>query len=207
MPWTSATPILIWAVIFIPAFILLWIFPPRIRLTALFVLLDYAALSIFFVYSVNWAAVNYWLRLIPLILTIILAFRFLRVNRTIHKFAERIRTPFLPAKKTRPMAVLIASILLLMAVSFVDYHVLQSTSYSTYKGKPVLLFYPVRYGMYVVTNGGNGVDGIAMNDIYQDWLGRKNGITDFDHVWDIHHENARSGRGQQWNAACFDPRI
>ena len=36
MPWITTTPVLLWAVIFLPAFVLLWIFPPRVKLNGNF---------------------------------------------------------------------------------------------------------------------------------------------------------------------------
>ena len=73
------------------------------------------------------------------------------------------------------MIALVLSVFVFLASATADYLLLRSTSYASYPGKPVLLFYPVRYGLYVVVNGGNGLEGIGMNDAYQDWMGRKTG--------------------------------
>jgi hypothetical protein len=177
MPWTSTTPILLWVVVFIPAFILLWIFPPRVKFTAILVFLSFLAATLYWLLAVNWSIVNYWLRIIPAFLPVLLAIRFWRSNRKYFNFAlNRIAaTPIWPEKKLLPLVVLGISILVFLVSFSADFLLLRSTSYSSYPGKPVLLFYPLRYGLYVVTNGGNGLDGIGMNNAYQDWLGRKTG--------------------------------
>ncbi len=177
MTWTSTTPILLWALIFIPGFILLWIFPPRVKLIAILVFLSFLAASLYFVLAVNWSVINYWLRIIPAILPLLLAFRLWRANRKFFDFElNRIAaTPFLPQKGSRQVFVLAVSILVFLVSAVFNFFLFRSISYTGYPGKPVMLFYPLRYGLYVVTNGGNGLDGFGMNNAYQDWLGRKTG--------------------------------
>jgi hypothetical protein len=75
--------------------------------------------------------------------------------------------------------------LILLASLFVNLRVFQSYNTRNYQGKPVLLFFPLRYGIYVVTNGGNGLDGIGMNDSYQNVLGTKTGEASLGYVVDF----------------------
>ncbi len=115
--------------------------------------------------------------MLPLILVVLLAVRLWRANRKTYNFKldRVVDAPFLPAKKFWQVSVLAASALVFIVFVFMDFMTLRSLSYDSYTGKPVLLFYPLRYGMYVITNGGNGIDGLGMNDTYRDWLGRKTG--------------------------------
>jgi hypothetical protein len=177
MPWTITTPIILWAVISIPVFILLWIFPPKNKLTAIIILSGFFAGSFYFSFAVNWSIINYWLRVLPLILFILLSFRFWRTNRMYYDFEldRKHVTPFLPGKGVSTWVVMIVSLLFLAFFAFMDFRMIPSMGYKGYSGKPVLLFFPARYGMYVVPNGGNGLDGLAMNDVYQDWQGKKTG--------------------------------
>lgn len=176
MPWNTITPFLVWAVIFIPVFFVLMIVPPRVKLTAGVIWLAYLAASLYFIFTVNWALVNYWLRVLPLVLSLILVVRFWRANRAFFDFAtNQVRdTPRLPGKSARRVAVLVLAVLVLLLFIPLDLLALRTTGYKSYAGKPALLFYPLRYGMYVVANGGNGLDGLGMNDSYQTWMGQKN---------------------------------
>lgn len=187
MPWSVLTPILVWAIIFIPVFILLWIFPPKAKLTSILVFLSYLAGSLYFILVVNWSLINYWLRVLPGILTFAILLRFMRANRTYYDFAKDRKhiTPFKPAKNAAAWAPVIVSLVILAGFSYANYRALQSLSFTSYQGKPVMLFYPLRYGLYVVSNGGNGLDGLGMNDTYQDWLGRKTGSKNMAYVVDL----------------------
>jgi len=177
MPWTVTTPLIIWAVIFVPMFILLWIFPPRIKITAFLVFLSFFAANFYFAFAANWSVINYWLRFLPLILTILMFGRLWHANRTYYdyKLDRKHITPSLPGKKPSSWIVLIASLVALALFAYMNFRMLPSVGYWNYTGKPVLLFYPLRYGLYVVPNGGNGLDGLGMNDVYLDWRGRQNG--------------------------------
>lgn len=191
MTWTSVTPIIIWALISIPAFIFIWLFPPKVKLTAVIVFLSYFAVNFYFVLVVNWSVINYWLRVIPVILSLVFIVRFWLANRKFFDFesSRMVATPFFPKRKPRHLIPLVISIVVLLVAGFFNYMALRSLSYPGYTGEPVLLFYPLRYGLYVVTNGGNGLDGWGMNDVYQDWLGRETGqeymgyAVDFMKIW------------------------
>lgn len=174
MPWTTTAPFFVWALSFIPLFIVLMVFPPRVKLTAGVIWLAYFAASLYFVWTVNWSLVNYWLRVLPPLLSLILAARVWRANRAHFDFASgSVRdTPVLPGKSAARILSLALAVLALLAFIPLNVLALRSVSYAGYAGKPVLLFYPLRYGMYVTVNGGNGLDGLGMNDIYQDWLGQ-----------------------------------
>jgi hypothetical protein len=187
MPWSVTTPIIVWAIISIPIFVLLWIFPPKAKLISVLVFLSYLAGNLYFILVVNWSLINYWLRLLPVILTVVILFRFTRANRTYYDFVtdKRIVTPYMPAKQAAAWAPLVGSLVVLAFFSYFNYRALQSLSYASYQGKPVMLFYPLRYGLYVVTNGGNGLDGLGMNNAYQDWLGRKTGSLSMAYAVDL----------------------
>ena len=168
MPWSSVTPILVWAAIFLPITVVLWIFPPRNWLTVLLTVLAYAAASFYCVLAINWAMVNYWLRLAPVILTIAV---------TIRMIAQAKNRPFFPRPGIFPLASVFVALAVLVGAVYVDTLVLKSYRYDSYTGQPVLLRYPLRYGMYVITNGGNGLEGLGMSDHYMDWRGQKNGAS------------------------------
>src|SRR5512138_3699906 len=72
MPWSTATPVYLWAVIFLPVFVLLFIFTPKVRLTAVLISLSFFAASFYCVLAINWAVINYWLRVVPAILPLAL---------------------------------------------------------------------------------------------------------------------------------------
>jgi hypothetical protein len=167
MTWTSASPILIWAVIIIPITVLLWLRQPNNKLTTILVILDYALFNLFFILCVNWAVVNYWLRLFPVIMTLAILIHLLRV-----KFSG---IPFLPKKSILNGILLLFSLLFLIPAGYMDFRVIQSFNYNSYPGKPLLLWFPVRNGTYVIANGGNGLNGIGLNNYYRDWLGRETG--------------------------------
>ncbi|MGE5225209.1 MAG: M23 family metallopeptidase [Omnitrophica WOR_2 bacterium] len=161
MPWATATPVLIWAVIFIPLTILLLAKNLDNRLGIILILIDYLLANYFFIQTVNWAVVNYYLRLLPILLCVILFIRFVRRLR---------RSPAWPRKTFSSLAITLAGLLILPVLIFMSIRVFQSTGH---QGDRVLLLFPVRNGLYVIANGGNGLNGIGMNDDYQDWLGKK----------------------------------
>lgn len=157
MPWTSVVPILIWAVVMIPLTIWLWLKQPDNKLTAILVYLAYIPANIFAFAAINWSIVNYWLRLLPVLFMAALLIRF---------FVKVRFKPFLPKMTTVNIILIVVSLLVLPSTTFVDAHVLQSNNTKTYTGDPMLLLFPVRYGMYIVTNGGNSVDGVALSSHY-----------------------------------------
>ncbi len=181
MPWNTTTPILIWAILCIPIFILLWIFPPKVKLTAILVVIAFLSANFYFAFAVNWSVINYWMRVIPAVLALLLAVRFWRANQPSFDFEvnQIVKTSFLPAKKALPLAALGVTLFVLLVSSVWDYLLIRSLDYKHTLQKPVMLFYPVRYGLYVVTNGGNSLKGLGMNDVYRDWLGRRTGEGDY----------------------------
>ena len=74
MPWTTAIPVWITLAVFIPLAVALWIYRPAYKLIAYLLILVYAAASFFFVMTVNWAIVNYYLRFlsVPIVLALLI---------------------------------------------------------------------------------------------------------------------------------------
>jgi hypothetical protein len=60
-----------------------------------------------------------------------------------------------------------------------DAMAVRSFGFTGYPGNPILIRYPLATGLYVIANGGNGLDGIGMNDSYRDWLGRPTASSDW----------------------------
>ena len=156
MPWTSPTPILIWAVIFIPLAVALWFYRPAYKLIAYLLILDYAVASFFFVMTVNWSIVNYYLRFLSVPIVVALF---------IHHAVIEQRRPFFPPRQRGGWIGVLAALVILAPLVYADVLVLRSFDYeSYYKEDATLVLFPLREGMYVVTNGGNGLNGLGMND-------------------------------------------
>jgi hypothetical protein len=162
MPWNTATPVLIWAVVCIPLTVLMWFKRPKDKLTNILILLDYFLANLFCFLCINWVIVNYWLHFWPLVFTIVLIIRFISKSK---------RTLFLPSRSR--LALTVVALLILPVVSFLDVRALSSLSHVNQPGQTAYLAFPLRLGLYATLNGGNGMDGIGMNSYYQDWLGRK----------------------------------
>jgi hypothetical protein len=167
MSWHTLTPIFTWLILAIIFTAWLWRWKPKDKLTALLVLLCYEAMNLFFALGNNWALANYYLIAIPFILMLAM------IPRTLRKFRySRILgqepLPFLP-HNSRPRQVFLAVVFVLAVGSgWLSYGVLRSYFYS---GAPILMFLPVRNGMYAVANGGNGMDGFGMNTYLRTWFG------------------------------------
>jgi hypothetical protein len=159
MPWTVYYPFLVWGVIAIPLTILLWKKRPEDYLTSIIVFLDYALVNLFFILSVNWALINYWLRAVPVILTFVIA---------LAQLIKHKRSPFFPGRSSPFLRSLAAGLALLIPLAFLNFRVLQSLKHTE---DPVLGLLPVRNGLYVVVNGGNALEGLLMNDHARPWLG------------------------------------
>lgn len=164
MPWNSVLPIVIWAVVFIPLTIVLWILRADNKLTAILIILDFALVNVFFFLSVSWAIVNLYLEFIPLILSIVILFR-LTGTRKWRKGS------FLPKMSFLPLVITIVFVIILPVAGYLAYRAVQSLGYS--HDQAILLLFPERNGMYVIANGGNGQDGWGLNNSYQDWMGQK----------------------------------
>ncbi len=167
MPWTTVTPILVWVVIFIPLGIILWFMRPSSKLVAYLFLLDYAAANFFFMMTVNWSIINYYIRFLPILFLILLIFRQARTTDG---------APFFPKKGQTGVPAMIAAIVVVLAIGYVDYRVLKTFDYqSYYKEDAILVYYPLRDGMYVVTNGGNGYNGLGMSNMINGMFGPPSG--------------------------------
>jgi len=163
MPWLTTAPILVWAVIAITLLVLLWFINPPSRLNQIIAWLAYTALNLYFFLAVNWTAVNYYLRILPLVLSFALLLRWLKPLRN---------SPWLPEKSVLSLGLTVLLLVLLGSVGYMDYRVNQSTSLKNIQQVPVLAMFPVRTGMYTVINGGNGLYGWAMNGYTTNWLGQ-----------------------------------
>jgi hypothetical protein len=159
MPWTIYYPFLIWGILAVPLTLLLWKQRPIDYLTSLLLLLDYALLNLFFILVVNWSLINYWLRVLPVVLTFAIALALLIKGK---------RRPFFPEKSTLKMWLLAALLVVLLPLAYLNYRVLLSLKH---EGEHALGFLPVRNGLYVVVNGGNSLDGLALNNLAHPWLG------------------------------------
>ncbi len=166
MPWNTATPVLIWAVFCIPLSVLMWFFRPKDKLTNFLAILDYFLANLYCFLCINWVIVNYWLRFLPIIFTIILIVRFIIKE-------QRLR--FLPRRSLPGLALLLVSLLALPVVVFFNVRAFLSLREWSYHDQPALLAFPLRTGLHATLNGGDGLNGAGMNNYYQDWLGRKTG--------------------------------
>jgi hypothetical protein len=163
MPWTSLTPILVWAILFVPFTVLLFRTPIKDRLTPLLLFLAYVAVNLYFFLAVNWALYNYWLRFLPIITSFFFLIRYFFFGRLHYR-------PWL-LPRTRATTILRAAMLVVLA-AFVLINIPVLRSYHYPSGTKVMAIYPLYTGMYVFVNAGNGLDGLAMNDSYRDWLGQ-----------------------------------
>ena len=163
MPWLTTAPILIWAAIFIPLLVFFWYFHPGSRLNQILVWLAYTVSNFYFFMAVNWTAVNYYLRILPLVVSFILLLHWLKPLRN---------SPWLPERKPSSLTLLVGTLILIGLVCYVNYKVYQSTTLKESDTVPMLALYPVRTGMYTVINGGNGIEGWALNSYTTDWLGQ-----------------------------------
>jgi hypothetical protein len=185
MPWNSTLPILIWAVVFIPLTTWLFVMPVRNKVTVIFWLLAYIAVNLYFLLTVNWVMVNYWLRLLPVLATLVLFFRFLKRWR---------KQPFMPEKSTGSLVLLFSAVVILAAASFADYHALLSYRLPRGVEGSLLAAYPMRTGLYVVVNAGNGQKGVGMNAHLRDWLGNpKAGMQSMSYAVDFVEMGVRGG--------------
>jgi hypothetical protein len=165
MPWTTTTPFLIWAVVFLALTVSYFIIRVRDRLTALLLLVIYILTNLYFMLVVNFAIISYWLRFLPAVVLIIVLLRLL------DRFH---RKPWLPTSQAQ-RNLLLGLVVLVVALGWVNFRVLGSYTYAKEPVKPVMLVFPAQTGMYVVANGGGSINGVGMNNLVRDWLGRPNG--------------------------------
>lgn len=168
MPWTMTTPIIIWAVTTIAWMILLWFKYPDNKLTGVFVFLDFAFYYIFWVECVNWIVLNYWIWIIPIPFIIVLLFHF---RRRFDRPSWIGKVPWLPTKKFLSRFLLAVSLLLFLGLGYLIFRVSLSYDYQSYPGNSLLLWFPSRYGAYVIANGGNSVNGFGLSTYFHGWLG------------------------------------
>ena len=166
MPWTSVVPVLVWLVLFLPFSYLMIRYPIRNRVSYILMFLAFAASNLYAVQVINFVVVNYWLRLLPVIVLVISLARFIMLPA--HK-------RWLPSRDLGDSQLPIALSLVLILLSIVPNAVaLRSYNFSESPyGMPVLVQWPVQTGLYVIVNGGNGLEGLGMNDGYKDFLGRE----------------------------------
>ena len=164
MPWNNALPIAIWAVIFIPLTIFLWIKCADSKLTALLIILDFILASFYCYFAISWSVIDLYLEFIPIFLSLFILFR-LTGTRKWRKGA------FLPHPSLLGIGNVVLLIVILAGVSFLDTKLIQAMRFPS--NDQLLLYFPVRKGIYVIANGGNGQDGLGLNDSYQNWLGNK----------------------------------
>src|SRR5450759_225434 len=163
MPWNSFLPILIWAIVFIPLFILLWIRCADSKLTSILIILDCVLINVYCFVSIAWSIVNLYLEFIPLVLSLLIVFR---LTGTI----KWRKGPFLPQKYFIAITTAILLVIVLPAAGSLTYYAVRSLFYPA--DKQALLYFPVRTGIYVIANGGNGLAGLGLNNSYQDWIGQ-----------------------------------
>lgn len=166
MPWSILTPILIWAALFVLLTLLVYTQPIRNKLTTILIFLAYTAFNLYFVLVLNWSLVNYWLRAVPVIACLVFLLR--SVLRWKHK-------PFLPEHGIGGWWQAAAAVVLLALAGTADAFALRSFTFQINASEPapLLMMYPAQKGIYVIANGGNGLDGVGMNNHIRDWLGRR----------------------------------
>ncbi|MFZ6030394.1 MAG: M23 family metallopeptidase [Chloroflexota bacterium] len=168
MTWATVTPIYLWLALAGLFSAWFWLWRPKDKLTALLLLLNYALFNLYFALNVNWAMGNYYLIALPFLLTLAL------IPRTLVKFRYssllgQKPVPFSPRESPRLHQLLLGvTLVFTLGLGWLFYGTLRSY---TYRGEPVLMYLPVRIGMYVVANGGNGIDGFGMNDTIRTWYG------------------------------------
>ena len=166
MPWTTLTPIIVWALIFIPFTVALYRIQIKDRLTPLMVLAAYIAVHLYFFLVVNWAIFIYWVRFFPVILTFFYLVRYFFFSNL------RYRPWFQPWNRFYT-SLRAGAVVLLVVFGYMNALAIRSYHFPT--EKKVMAIFPTQMGIYVVVNGGNGLDGYGMNNAYHDWLGRPSG--------------------------------
>lgn len=155
MPWTTAVPVIVWTLINLVLGVLFWRRRPASLLLRFVLWLDYLALNLVAYFIINWSIVNYYLRFVCLIAPAVILVRFLLDLRG---------HPWLPARGARAaLAALVIAAILLPVFSFANVRVMASMRYKIGEPVPLLVLVPV-YGMWVVTNGGNAIDGVGMSN-------------------------------------------
>ncbi len=164
MPWDSIIPVLVWLALWLPFTAYLARADINNRLKYISLILAYAAFNLYFVLVVNFAILIYWLRALPVIALVVFLARF---------FLLPAHRRWLPDRTRKFWAVpFIFSAVVFLASIYPCYRALQSYDFSHPVYQAVLTQYPVQTGLYVIVNGGNGLEGLGMNTGYYDFLGR-----------------------------------
>ena len=163
MPWTNIIPLILCFLILIGLFLAAWIKGVTSRLAILLFVVDYIAIALYFIQVINWPLVNYWMRLLPGALALVITFRLLALLRVY---------PWLPEKFYAGGLVLLICVVILPVSILANVMAFRSTNFKNYTGDPVLMMFPLRHGIFVIENGGNGLDGVGLNNYYRDFLGR-----------------------------------
>lgn len=163
MPWLSLAPILIWAAIFISVGAFFWLLYPSNKLTLLTLWLAYLLGNLYFFMAVNWALFDYYLRFAALALPFALLLHWLRPLRNV---------PWLPTRTRSGISGLVVALLLNILPAYLLVDIYRATNINHVTTVPMLALYPVRTGLYVIANGGNGQDGGVLNSYVTDWFGR-----------------------------------
>lgn len=168
MPWTTTTPIYIWAITTIILMIALWVKQPDNKLTGIFFVLDFLFYYLFWVECVNWVVLFYWIWILPIPLIIVLL---VHIRRRFDRPSWIGKVPFLPTKSRLSRILLAVSLALFLGLGYVDVRVILSFDYQSAPGDPLLLWFPARRGAYVIVNGGNTVNGIGLSTYFHGWFG------------------------------------
>jgi heme/copper-type cytochrome/quinol oxidase subunit 2 len=168
MPWTITSPIIIWAVTTIILMAVMWFKQPDNKLTGLLFALDFVLYYIFWVESINWVTIIYWIWLIPIPFIIVLMVHY---RRRFDRPSWVGKVPWLPGKSLVSRITLGIAIVITLIVGYVDFRVIRSFDYKSAPGDPLLLWFPSRYGAYVIANGGNAMDGFGLSTYYRGWFG------------------------------------
>ena len=168
MPWTITTPILIWAITTVVFMILLWFIQADNKLTGILFVLDFLLYYFFWMECVNWAIFNYWIWLIPIPFIIVVL---VHVRRRYDRPAWVGKVLFLPTKALASRIFFAVIVVLTLSLGYLDFRVIQSFDYQSAPGDPLLLWFPVRRGAYVIANGGNAVHGFGLSTYNRGWFG------------------------------------
>ena len=155
MPWSTSTPVTVVTLILIALGLLFWFRRPRSRVAIFLLWLDFLAFNLIFYFIINWSVSNYYLRYLCFIIPALVLVRSLFRMRGI---------PWMPRKDARgARAAFLIGLILLPLLSWANYRVLSSFRFEKDNPVPLLVLVPV-YGMWVVTNGGNALEGVGMSN-------------------------------------------
>jgi hypothetical protein len=168
MPWIITTPITIWAVTTFVLMALMWFKQPDNKLTGVLFALDFLLYYLFWVACVNWVILIYWIWLIPIPFIIILLFHY---RRRFDRPAWVGKVPWLPGKSLASRILLAVAMILTLGLGYLTVRVILSFDYKSAPGDPLLLWFPVRQGAYVIANGGNAIQGLGLSTYYRGWFG------------------------------------